>query len=275
LSQAAVGWSRRPLHRCNLEGRWRKRWNWWCVTDERWFLMLCVGDIDYLAGGVVSLLDLQTGARCERIMPLGVAMPETVGEVHFDRLGMRMHLGPDRLFASAGPIHADFKLDDGGESLSVVVPWHERRFWYTTKQVGVPARGRIRWGDRIIDIDGWAALDFGRGRWPVQAHWNWGVAVGKNVKFNLGGRWTDGSGATENGLFVDGKLHKIESEIEWQGWRLRSPEVKLDFEPVFERRLGWPPRFGLHWCTGHYSGRVLDQKIDRMFGWAEALDILW
>jgi hypothetical protein len=40
LAEAAIGWSRRPLHRCNLPLRWRKRWDWWCVTDGRWYLVL-------------------------------------------------------------------------------------------------------------------------------------------------------------------------------------------------------------------------------------------
>jgi Domain of unknown function (DUF2804), N-terminal/Domain of unknown function (DUF2804), C-terminal len=276
LSPAAIGWSRRPLHRCNLGRRWRKRWDWWCVTDGRWYLILCAADIDYLAGGVVSLLDLSTGEKYERLVPLGCPLPETVSGSRFHRLGMKMDLLPHRLSVSVGKISAEFELAPSGDSLSTVVPWSRDQFWYTSKHVGIPARGTLRWGDRVIDIDGWAALDFGRGRWPARARWNWGVAVGGGVAFNLGGRWTDGTGATENGLFVDGKLRKIQDPVTWEpGWRLRSPDVELDFQPMFERRLGWPPRFGLHWCAGHYQGRVLDRKIDRLFGWAEALDILW
>lgn len=33
LNPAAVGWSRKPLHRANLRGWGRtKRWEYWCVT---------------------------------------------------------------------------------------------------------------------------------------------------------------------------------------------------------------------------------------------------
>lgn len=276
LAPAAVGWSRRPLHRCNLAHGWRKRWDWWCVTDGRIFLMLCAADIDYLAGGVVSLLDLETGEKYERLVPIGCPLPETVSGSSFNRLGMKMQLGPDRISVSVGKISAEFELGPNGDSLSTVVPWSARQFWYTSKHVGIPARGTLRWGDRIINMDGWAALDFGRGRWPARAQWNWGVGVGGGVAFNLGGRWTDGTGATENGLFVGGNLRKIQDAVTWEpGWRLRSADVELDFTPTFERRLGWPPRFGLHWCAGRWRGRVLDQKIEDLFGWAEALDIMW
>jgi len=35
LNRAAVGWSRQPLHNCNVSGHWprKKRWNYWCITS--------------------------------------------------------------------------------------------------------------------------------------------------------------------------------------------------------------------------------------------------
>jgi hypothetical protein len=276
LSEGAVGWSRQPLHRCNLERRWRKRWDWWAVTDGRWILMLCVADLDYAGLGLVSLLDTHTGQKFERALPFRVPLGEMPGEVRFDRLGMRIELSPRRLFASVGKLRAEIELSAPGETVNVVVPWSADRFWFTSKQIGLPARGRIEWGSRTIYMDGWAALDFGRGRWPARARWNWGVGVEEGVAFNLGARWTDGTGATENGLVVDGKLTKIHQPVRFEpGWRIRGEGVSLDFVPQFERRLGLPPLFGLHWCAGHFNGQVLERKISRAFGWAEALDILW
>src|SRR4051794_1492114 len=84
LDPAAIGWSRRPLHRANLRGRWprKKRWDYWAFMTPRHFLFVLVADVDYLGIASVSLLDLATGRRFEAaaITPLGlgVRLPETV-----------------------------------------------------------------------------------------------------------------------------------------------------------------------------------------------------
>ncbi|HEY3367062.1 MAG TPA: DUF2804 family protein [Symbiobacteriaceae bacterium] len=50
LNPAAAGWSRRPLHTCNLKGRWprKKRWNYWCITTDRHLFSATLSDIDYM-----------------------------------------------------------------------------------------------------------------------------------------------------------------------------------------------------------------------------------
>jgi hypothetical protein len=274
LNPDAIGWSRRPLHRCNLARG--KHWNWWCVTDERWYLCAVVARLEYGALGLVSLMDLDSGQTWERLAPwISAELPETVDEpARFSRLGVELELG-ERLRMKGGPLRAEIELAPARDSLSTVIPGRGR-FWYTSKHVGRPARGVIRLGGRIINIDGWAALDFGRGLWPVRTRWNWAVGVRGQLAFNLGARWTDGTGATENGLIVDGKLHKIQSEVRFgEDFSIRGPDVELRFRPKRPRNLGLPPWLGLRWCAGWFDGRILDQKIESLFGWAEALDILW
>src|SRR5262245_37434682 len=93
LNPAAVGWSRRPLHRCNLSGHWprKKRWDYWCVTTDTHLLSLTCANIDYLELFNVGLFDYATRTVIERsvVMPFGtgVQMPETVagGDMHLDR----------------------------------------------------------------------------------------------------------------------------------------------------------------------------------------------
>ena len=69
LNAAAIGWARRPLVRANLRGGFgrRKRWDYWCVTDERWLLALLVADLDYVAFAAASAIDLTTGEREDRV----------------------------------------------------------------------------------------------------------------------------------------------------------------------------------------------------------------
>src|SRR3970282_1775300 len=96
----------------------------------------------------------------------------------------------------------------------------------------------------------YGCLDYGRGVWPEHTIWNWGSASGMQqghlVGLNLGGKWTDGTGMTENGICVDGRLTKISEALIFeydraaliQPWRVRSAatdHIDLRFTPEFER----------------------------------------
>jgi hypothetical protein len=185
------------------------------------------------------------------------------------------------------------------ETLNVLVPWSSRRFQFTSKQCALPARGEVVVDGRRYpfaeDTDAFACLDHGRGVWPYRTRWNWGNAsgrrAGRTLGLNLGGQWTDGTGTTENGLVIDGRLHKIHEPVRWEyaprdlarPWRVRSPRVDLTFTPAFERRAAG--NFGLlsarlGWCFGMWSGVVIDDderpiEIDRLRGWAEEVHARW
>ena len=282
LASTALGWSRRPLHRSNLRGFLsKKRWDYWVVTDERVVMALLIADLDYVSCGAVLMLDVETGQRLDRVVPWvgGIRMPDTVGgaAITFEHLGTKIVIAPGRLQVAAAGVRADIEVAAPDESVNLVVPWDDRRFHFTSKQIGLPARGRIEWGDRIINIaDGWAGLDFGRGTMPRRIRWNWAAAAGRGVSFNLGGRWTDDTGITENGLVVDGKLRKIHEPVRFEpDGRIVSDEVDLRFRPLRERRVGLPGRAGLLWHAGRFSGRILDRTIDDLFGWSEAFDMSW
>jgi hypothetical protein len=118
-----------------------------------------------------------------------------------------------------------------------------------------------------------AALDHGRGIWPYDTLWNWGAAAGvtdsRTVGLQLGGRWTEGTGLTENALCVDGRLTKIGEELHWDydpdddssPWWIRTPSGQIDlvFTP-FHRRLDRIDTGVLvndtRQCFGHYTGTV-------------------
>ena len=87
-------------------------------------------------------------------------------------------------------------------------------------RTGRLVRGTVRLDGTPYDVVGRAVLDHGRGKWPHAITWNWAAGFpegrddtrGEPPGITLGGKWTDGTGPTENGLFVDGVLHKIGDE---------------------------------------------------------------
>lgn len=189
---------------------------------------------------------------------------------------------------------------EGHESMNVVVPWSARRFQYTSKQTARPATGHVRIGERVHTFadDAWGTLDHGRGRWPRAVTWNWGAASGRSgghtLGLQFGGRWTEGTGATENALCVDGRLSKIGEELEWTysgedfmaPWTVRTPhsgQVDLTFTPFHDRRTR--TNAGLlanrtDQCFGHWSGLVRSDAgeeipVDGVLGWAEEVHMRW
>jgi hypothetical protein len=299
LNPRARGWSRRPLHRCNLGARWRlHRWDHWCVIGGDHLLSITVADLGFLSLAAVVLADLRSGRRFEMasVAPFSVGlapMPETVGggpirvRLPFLRVDLEETAEGTRLFARTRTLRERVELDvmvarePALDTLNVVVPWSERRFHFTSKQIGLPASGAATWnGARIPLGDAIGYLDFGRGRWPSEKAWNWGAAAGDGVALNLGARWTDGTGATENALWLDGRLHPISETVRFSreapGWRVRGPGIDLQVRPLHERLLKTPLAC-LDWSAGTWHGLVTADdgaraELDGAIGFAEAFD---
>jgi hypothetical protein len=243
LNPAARGWSRTPLHTGNLRGTWgrTKRWDYWAVLGERFIVSVTYADVDYLGIAEVWWCDLQTGRTgghaANPPFARGVALPDRPGTAPLryssSKLELRIVDDADGTGISARwtdhdgrPAQLDVRvaLPDGHESLNVVIPWSDVRFQYTSKHQARPATGTLQLGDEVHDLaaDGpaWGVLDVGRGRWPYRTRWNWGGGAGRSaegavVGVQFGAKWTEGTGATENGVIVDGRLTKIGAELLW------------------------------------------------------------
>jgi len=312
LNRAAVGWSRQPLHRCNLNGRWprKKRWNYWAITTETHLFSVTVTNLDYAGLVFVYYADFTTGELSEttKLIPFGRGchLPDNVGDdVQFSSAGVQVamqntgdgvSLSVDIADYDGQPLSArfDVTMPPQHESLNVVVPWDDRRFQFTSKQNTLPTEGIVTIGGRETHFTGsqsFACLDLGRGIWPRDSRWNWGSASGEQngrlIGLNLGGQWTDGTGSTENGVCVNGRLSKISSTLAWQydkanymrPWHIADPATAIDltFTPFMERVAVsnlWLIRSEVHQLFGHYDGHITTSDgeiipIHNLVGWAE------
>jgi hypothetical protein len=318
LSPDAVGWARRPLVDASLPGRWgrRKRWDFWNLIGPTFQCNITIADVDYLGLVDVWFRDARDGAVAAKVAarPLGspvelAPQAERSAVVHRGRLFASVVDDPEgteiqvRFATKQGPfaIDAVIRRPEVHESLTVVIPWGEDRYQLTTKDVGRPATGTIRWGDRTHRLNvgqAWGTLDFGRGRWPYRTTWNWGAGAGivgeRTVGLQLGGKWTDGTGMTENSLVVDGRLSKLSEELVWDydtadwlaPWRVRTPasdRVDLTFTPTYDKvgRLNaLVASSRTDQCFGTWSGRVVPDngdpiELDGLLGWAEECTWRW
>ena len=262
LNPAARGWSRFPLHRANLDGHFgqNKRWDYWAVLAGDLVVSCVYSDIDHVGLADVFWVDLASGESGGRSIitdPGLSSLPDRPGPVPLwvDHDGLRLalvdnetgtHLAGEWTEADGrtGTFDITVALPSDHESLNVVIPWNESVFNFTSKHQARPATGTLRVGDRTWTIggdagDGWGVLDVGRGRWPHEIAWNWGGGAGRSgehvIGLQIGGKWTAGTGFTENGLIVDGRLTKLGQELVWdydwdapmQPWRVDDPGGQL------------------------------------------------
>jgi hypothetical protein len=317
LNPAAVGWSRQPLVRANLSRHWlrKKRWNFWNWISPRFVFSVTLADIDYAAFCQVTFIDFDTResvAGMAIARPGSLALPEHVERsVGFRSRSMTyrnlneggdMQVAFDGVAKSGERIAADFVVHrpPGQESLNIVVPWSAERFQLNSKHNTLPCEGSLSVGERRYAMDPadcHAVQDFGRGVWPYQSFWNWGVATGvqdgTRIGINLGAKWTNGTGVNENGLLIDGRLHKIMEDLRWEydagdamrPWRVRAEHggaVDLVLEPIFAHRVHTGIgviRSGGVCCFGRWHGTIrvdgAERPVRDLIGWAEEFDHRW
>ncbi|MFF5994127.1 DUF2804 domain-containing protein [Lysinibacillus sp. KU-BSD001] len=312
LNPEAIGYARKPIIDCNLSGHFmrKKKWNYWCVYGEDILFSATISHLDYAAVCFVYFLEYETQRYVEKtiVIPLGtkVKMPtqvlETVSygnsELHIriSYFNGDTHLSVTCPNFDGERLQAELTIhhpaDD--DSLNVVIPWNRQLFQFTAKHHTLPTTGIVKIGERrytFNEEESYAVLDFGRGVWPREATWNWGMASqkmrGRRIGLNFGGKWTDGTGMTENAVFVDGVMTKIHEDVLFyydptnfmKPWTITSKfsdTVNLTFTPFFERVAKTDAkliRSEVHQLVGYYNGYVQLEngalRISQMLGCIE------
>ena len=296
LNPAAIGYARKPLIQSNLTGHLmrKKKWNYWGIYGDEIFFSATICHLDYAAICFVYFLEYETQRYFEKTItiPLGgrIKMPTQVLEtikftssemtIESTYLQNETHLTVTIPDFDGDALHADLIISHPptDESLNVVVPWNRKTFQFTGKHHTLPTSGLVTIGNRSFSFtpeESFAVLDYGRGVWPRKATWNWGMASqrvrGRRIGLNLGGKWTDGTGMTENAVFVDGKMTKIHEDVLFdynkedfmQPWQVKSKfsrQVSLKFTPFFERITTANValiKSEVHQLFGYYDGHVL------------------
>jgi hypothetical protein len=317
LNPASVGWARRPVvdtaglllgpHRA--WGR-TKRWEYWNVITPTHILALTVSSIDYAAVHEVWVLDRARGttwSKAATVLPardVELAPILGMGRARARTKDLAIDLDPlphggTRLRASIPDVSFDVSVTrpHHHDCLAVVVPWSRNRFQYTVKDVALDAIGVVAIGgvDHPVPPGSWAVLDHGRGRWPYDVVWNWGAGSGESrghrIGLQLGGRWTAGTGTTENGLLVDGHLYKIHDELTWdydlddwpRPWRVRGGGLDATLVPFHNKRSSTNllvVSSRTDQCFGHWSGTYETPHggsiaFDDLVGWGEDVHNRW
>lgn len=123
---------------------------------------------------------------------------------------------------------------------------------FTQKATALVCNGIVEWGNEKFDLEkigSLASVDWSAGYMRRETAWNWGslsckLADGRRLGFNLAAGVNE-TGFTENGLWLEGKLYKVDM-VDFQfnryhaehAWTLRSNDgiINLHFEPAGQRK---------------------------------------
>ena len=328
LNPDAVGWARRSLVDTSgidgafgvagLGGRgWlrNKRWEYWNVITPTHIIAMTVSSIDYAAVNEIWVFDRNTGKEIGKAvtsLPSHSELPPNLGagtaQARTQGLLLSIDMDGDKTrlrgVLSEGH-HEEVAFDmrvvrpKGHDLLAVVVPWNQNRFQYTVKDIALPVTGWVRVEGERFDVPegSWAVLDHGRGRWPYDVKWNWGagsgISNGHTIGLQVGGQWTDGSGVTENGMIIDGRLYKISEYLKWdydaeddvKPWHVTGGGLDATLQPFYVKRS--ETNLGIlagktAQAFGYWSGTFTDSGLEGgkisfegLPGWAEDVHNRW
>lgn len=328
-SLAQIGWARQPLLDTNLEAarfyalkplqKFRiKRWDYYAVFSPTRFFSVTIADLGYAGNMFVYTMDFATGELHEEgvVVPFGkgVVLPRNSdqGDSRYENKDVRLaftlrdscrHLsvkwpgfhGGRGIFAEI-----DLATPPGYESMNIVIPIDERRFYYNRKINCLPASGFVHYGglrETLNPATCLGSLDWGRGVWEYQSYWNWASASGfledgRSIGLNLGCGFGDLSKAGENAFILNNRVHKLGnvpfdyvSGDYMRPWKFRDEEGRLDlvFTP-FKDRLA-KTNLGVitsqvHQMFGRYNGTAVTDEgetlqIRDLIGFAEEHHARW
>ncbi len=138
------------------------------------------------------------------------------------------------------------------DTMVIATPWDEKHaFYYNQKINTMRASGYMEYDGKKYEFDpktDFGTLDWGRGVWTYDNTWYWGSGNcdidGNAFGFNIGYGFGNTSAATENVLFYNGKVHKLDDvtfHIPESGytdpWKITSSDgrFEMDFIPVLDR----------------------------------------
>ena len=239
---AEPGWARKPYWQYDRRDikvpAFRiKEWDYYLAVSDTHAAAFTISDLGYAGMVSVSLIDLtapwevtQTVLTPLPMGRLGLRAASASGDAEFknDRVHLRYSTKPGfrriqcqfKDFKDGKDLTADRVMKQAdGDSMCIATPWKEEptAFYYNQKVNCMPVKGEVRIGsDRYAfkasrDM---ATLDWGRGVWTYDNTWYWGTCSaridGKSFGFNLGYGFSDRSSASENVIFFENKIHKLE-----------------------------------------------------------------
>ena len=252
-----------------------KEWDYYLIHNNEYGICLTLDDNAYMSMESVSILDFKN-AKEKTVSPIqamsmgkvGLPSSSKSGDCiyHSEHVDVEFkHIENGRILDVRMDDFHDGKtfkchltlIDEPEESMVIATPFEkDKHFYYNQKIVGFKVYGYFSLGEYMYEFDKEdtrALLDWGRGVWTYDNVWYWGAGCGKvdehEVGFNIGYGFGDTSAASENCIFYDGKLHKLDqvtfnipqdasgNYLYTKPWTFTSNDgrFEMDFTPILNR----------------------------------------
>ena len=272
---AEPGWSRRQLQRYDRgqikAPRFRiKEWDYYLVMGDDFAVACTISDDGYVGLQSVSLLNFAEGwEHTETILdafPMGkLHMPanSSKGDVVYDngrlQLEYLLEQGTRHIrcrfqnFYRGKDFSCDIVLQQPDmDTMVIATPWPKQaHFYYNQKINCMRASGWAEFDGKRYAFHpekNFGTLDWGRGVWTYDNTWFWGSGNcdvdGHSFGFNIGYGFGDTGAATENVIFYDGVVHKLDDvtfhipeDSYLKPWQFSSSDgrFEMEFQPVLDR----------------------------------------
>ncbi len=257
-----------------------KEWDYYLIYDDNYAVALTIDDNSYMGLVSVSLIDFKN-KREKTISPMqwltfgkrNFPSSSVDGDVIYDNKKKNKRVkvafynknGKRTLEVIFNKFHNKETFtcfveltEEPRDSMVIITPFKEdkKAFYYNQKIVGFKVDGFFKLGDfkyRFEKEQTRGILDWGRGVWTYKNTWYWGAGTrkvdGHEVGFNIGYGFGDTSRASENVIFYDGRLHKLDqvsfnipqdekgNYLYTNPWTFTSNDnrFEMEFKPIINR----------------------------------------
>lgn len=253
-----------------------KEWDYYYVGNKKRGIAMTIADNGLYAMASATLFNFETKTYVEKMTLKAFTFGKTnlpssskEGDVVFQNKEVEMkflHEGETvrrlllvwKNFSGEKELRADIKLTEtlNGNSLVIATPWPKKKHFYYNQKINLlSSTGYAKLDDDFVDLshDTYGTLDWGRGVWTYKNTWYWSsmntIQDGKEIGWNLGYGFGDTSAASENILFYDGNVYKLDDvrfdiPLDKKGhddfmkrWTFRSEkrDIKIEFTPILNR----------------------------------------
>jgi hypothetical protein len=252
--------------------KWRiKEWDYYLIMSDKFAGAFTISDDGYIGLQSVSLLKFGKNPKehTETVLnafPMGkLHLPSSsdsgITSYEDKRLQMRFEVldGKRHITCHFENFHAgntfdcDIYLEQPEmDSMVIATPWDKKHaFYYNQKINCMRASGYMLYNGKRYEFDpktDFGTLDWGRGVWTYDNTWHWGSGNadidGNMFGFNIGYGFGNTKAATENVIFYNGRVHKLDDitfhipESSYMDpWKFTSSDgrFEMDFVPVLDR----------------------------------------
>ena len=298
-----------------------KEWDYYFISDQRFGLALTIADNSYMAMASVSILNFKHNTQTTK-SPMKwftngqTNLPSTseTGDVSLTGKGYSLvfknNNGKRHLichmdkFRDNDAFDCDILLEPTTpHSMVIATPFKKKKHFYYNQKINLlRASGSfcVGQGSYVFKPNALGVLDWGRGVWTYRNTWYWSSFNaeydGHKIGFNLGYGFGDTSAASENMLFYDNEVFKLDDvtfniplnakgkEDYMSPWTFTSKkgDINLTFVPVLDRASDTNVliiRSNQHQVFGKFSGTFkVDGReihIENLLGFAEKVYNKW